>query len=261
MLTAPLSLLLFVTGCSKSQLVDERNPFYLRGKKLIETQKPEEAVEAFHKCLRLSPESAKADLQLGILYEDTFHDPAAALYFYRQYLKKRPDGENADVVKRWIQRAEKQYYRELHKQFGLKPIVTAESDTAAIDKQKQQERERVLRAERDQLASKVTELTEQISSLTNKLHTFYKKDSEVAQPRAENEQQEIRTEEPRTLTYTVAKGDTLSKISRDFYDSLKYWPLLLQYNEAVLHGRENLRPGMQLKIPSLAELEASAVGH
>lgn len=114
-----LSLLAFLlplllAGCSgESSLSDERNPFYLRGVRLREAEKYDEAATEFDKCLRLSPSSSKADLQLAMLYEDHLADPIRAIYHYNAYLHKAPKSENAETVQKWLTRVERTYFQKL----------------------------------------------------------------------------------------------------------------------------------------------------
>jgi tetratricopeptide (TPR) repeat protein len=83
-----LLVLVLVPGCSdKDGPVDEHNPLFRRGTQLRKEKQYAEAAEAFHQCLRLSPDSAGADLQLGTLYEDHLSDPFQAVHHYREYLR------------------------------------------------------------------------------------------------------------------------------------------------------------------------------
>jgi LysM repeat protein len=107
-------LLAAAAGCSSgSKLVDESNPFYLRGLRLRQENKYEEAAQAFAKCLRFSPASVKAELQLAMLFEDHLDDPARAVVHYRAYLQKAPAGESRDTVAKWLARAERSYLQQL----------------------------------------------------------------------------------------------------------------------------------------------------
>ena len=96
----------FVAGCG-GELLDDRNPFYLRGMRLRQEEKYTEAAEAFEKCLRLSPNSAKADLQLAMLCEDKLSDPVGAVFHYRAYLQKAPNSTDAERTKKFLERAER----------------------------------------------------------------------------------------------------------------------------------------------------------
>lgn len=50
-------------------------------------------------------------------------------------------------------------------------------------------------------------------------------------------------------TYTVQKGDSLSKISQKVYGSTKYWKRIVEANKDKLGHSQTLRPGMVLVIP------------
>lgn len=57
-------------------------------------------------------------------------------------------------------------------------------------------------------------------------------------------------EEPPTLqTYTVVKGDTLSKISRQFYGNANKWRRIFEANTDQLDNPDRIKPGQVLKIP------------
>ena len=115
---AAAACLAALAGCSgESSLVDDRNPFYVKGLRLRQENRYTDAAEAFEKCLRLSPASAKAHLQLAMLYEDRLSDPVRAIYHYRAYLVTSPNGENADMVRKWLVRAERSYLQKLMRQY------------------------------------------------------------------------------------------------------------------------------------------------
>ncbi|HXA80622.1 MAG TPA: LysM domain-containing protein, partial [Opitutaceae bacterium] len=50
-------------------------------------------------------------------------------------------------------------------------------------------------------------------------------------------------------TYKVASGDTLAKISKQFYGTSTHWQQILDANHDKLHSDKSLRVGMELKIP------------
>jgi len=106
------------TGCSpQNTLVDERNPYYAKGLGLLQKNRYADAAEAFEACLRLSPASAKAHLQLAMLCEDRLGDPARAIQHYRAYLAKAPTGDNADMARKWLARTERSYLQKLMQQY------------------------------------------------------------------------------------------------------------------------------------------------
>jgi nucleoid-associated protein YgaU len=54
-------------------------------------------------------------------------------------------------------------------------------------------------------------------------------------------------------TYTVNKGDTLSKIAKEFYGSANRWHEIYDANRDQLSNPDLIKPGQVLKIPSGAK--------
>ena len=50
-------------------------------------------------------------------------------------------------------------------------------------------------------------------------------------------------------TYTVASGDTLSKIAKQFYNDGNQWPRIFDANRDVLSNPDRILPGQHLRIP------------
>jgi LysM repeat protein len=104
---AVLAVLLLVSlqGClpsSQSELEEEKEPHFLAGRNSINSMDYHGAIEEFEKALEVNPHNGKAHFQLGWLYEEKEPDPAAAIYHYEQFLKQRPDSENAEVIRQRI---------------------------------------------------------------------------------------------------------------------------------------------------------------
>lgn len=51
-------------------------------------------------------------------------------------------------------------------------------------------------------------------------------------------------------TYTVVKGDTLSKIAKHFYGSANKWRAIFEANTDQLSNPDLIKPGQVLKIPA-----------
>lgn len=51
------------------------------------------------------------------------------------------------------------------------------------------------------------------------------------------------------VTYTVAKGDTLSKIAKGHYGKASRWPLIFEANRDQLDNPDRIKPGQVLRIP------------
>jgi LysM repeat protein len=52
-------------------------------------------------------------------------------------------------------------------------------------------------------------------------------------------------------TYTVVRGDTLTKISRSKYRNGFYYPLIIMASNNIVKDQDLIRPGMRLIIPRL----------
>ena len=52
-------------------------------------------------------------------------------------------------------------------------------------------------------------------------------------------------------TYIVKEGDTLQKIAMDFYGDEKFWIDIFGANEPDIDWYDNIRPGLELKIPDI----------
>jgi nucleoid-associated protein YgaU len=55
--------------------------------------------------------------------------------------------------------------------------------------------------------------------------------------------------EPPARYYTVVKGDTLSKIAREFYGEAKKYPTIFEANKPMLKDPDLIYPGQVLRIP------------
>jgi nucleoid-associated protein YgaU len=54
---------------------------------------------------------------------------------------------------------------------------------------------------------------------------------------------------PAARTYTVVKGDTLSKIAKSMYGDANKWRKIYEANTDILKDPDVIRPGQVLKIP------------
>lgn len=93
----------FLSSCSQtppgSEAEDERNPFFRQATKDIADLNYPAAIQQFEKALAVNPNVAKAYLQIGLLYGDKLGDPISAIYFYQRYLEARPNaGEREEVL-------------------------------------------------------------------------------------------------------------------------------------------------------------------
>ncbi len=86
----------------QSQADEEKEPYFMAGKKRISTLDYSGAMECFEKALEVNPRSGAAHFELACLFDTNESDPAAAIYHYQSYLRLRPDAGNSYVVKQRI---------------------------------------------------------------------------------------------------------------------------------------------------------------
>ncbi|HEX4959673.1 MAG TPA: LysM peptidoglycan-binding domain-containing protein [Thermoanaerobaculia bacterium] len=56
--------------------------------------------------------------------------------------------------------------------------------------------------------------------------------------------------EPEEQTYTIASGDSLSKIAKHFYGDASRWREIFDANSDVIKDPDMIYPGQTIKIPS-----------
>ncbi len=59
-----------------------------------------------------------------------------------------------------------------------------------------------------------------------------------------------RGDAPTMQTYTVAKGDNLSKIAKNFYGNANKWRLIFEANQDQISNPDLIKIGQVLKIPA-----------
>ena len=65
---------------------------------------------------------------------------------------------------------------------------------------------------------------------------------------------------PPEQTYTVEKGDSLSKIARQFYGQASAWPRIFDANRDQLDDPDRIQPGQVLRIPPEPAANAADAG-
>ena len=107
LIRSPLALICAATLCGcvpagPGQSDQENEAHFKAGRARVNSMDYAGAIEAFEKALEANPRSAAAHFELGWLFADKDPDPASAIYHYEQYLKLRPDAENAETIKQHI---------------------------------------------------------------------------------------------------------------------------------------------------------------
>ena len=68
-----------------------------------------------------------------------------------------------------------------------------------------------------------------------------------------NDQMSVEHSEPEAKFHTVASGDTLSKIAKEYYGNAMKYPVIFEANKPMLDDPDKIYPGQVLRIPALDE--------
>jgi nucleoid-associated protein YgaU len=66
---------------------------------------------------------------------------------------------------------------------------------------------------------------------------------------AVDDQLTVAKTEPEAKYYTVVKGDTLSKVAKEFYGNANKYPVIFEANRPMLSHPDKIYPGQVLRIP------------
>jgi len=56
-------------------------------------------------------------------------------------------------------------------------------------------------------------------------------------------------DDPYAQYYVVQKGDSLSKIAKEFYGDMALYPKIFEANRDILDDPNKIKPGQRLRIP------------
>lgn len=213
-----LAALLFC-GCGDPAARNEANPFFKQGMGLAEKQQHVEAAMAFRECLRRSPESHKAHLQLAMLSEDHLADLPGAIVHYRAFLGVSKDEDMNDSVRQWLTRAERRYYDKLRVMYGNPALPTP-----------------VMAARPPPVVVSTPSISE----------------AHAAPPPVRTTPPPSHREPPKITgfrKYVVQTGDSLTRIAKQEMGDEKYWKQIFDMNRGVLPSEDRLQVGQILKIP------------
>ncbi len=241
-------VVLTVFGCSSQRAkVNEENPFFIRGLELRQEGKYEDAVDAFKNCLKHSPGSHRAHLELALIYEDHFQDYPRALAHYETYLEAETEPGTAAVARKWQTRAEKKFYEILKVVYGH----PAEG----------KDRVKSNRAADEELylsAPLITDQGEHQSGTRQKL-----KPSGIDNQTGQGQPVVVESEtdstpaiatsiplaEPEEIRYSIQPGDTLTSIANQFLGDSNRWSEIYDLNRSVLTTPHDLTVGEELVLP------------
>ncbi len=253
-----IAFLIFAAGCGGSSVEvvsEEQEKSFLRGKRYEREGNHSEALSAFLKVIARREEAADSHLEAGRIFHNHIKDPISAIYHFRKYLEIRPDSVQAGLVRQLIETSKKEFARTL----AGHPF---ENDIDRLDllelvNQLKLDNRRL----REQLAAAAGSPSRADDGMAGEESQTLGDDSlpDSAQSYAGRGQNEpavaapsgvaANNAETRPATYIIQPGDNLSKISAQVYGSPDRWRDIFQANRDKLTHPDDLRVGVELKIP------------
>jgi len=252
------------TGCEPRESmpftseVDE--PHYRRGSQLLKAGRTQEALAAFLKVIEKRGSNApESHLEVGLLYLQNIKDPIAAIYHFRKFMELRPNSPQADLVRQRIETATKEFARTL-------PAQPLEGQLQRLDLMELVEK---LQAENFQLKEEISRLRGLPASSRPLVGNGETPSGTVAiepdvlpatpvtpvgPPRSATSTQPQVTQPPAARPgsvriHVVRQGDTLYRLSTQYYGSGNRWREIFAANRDVMTSETDLKIGTQLKIP------------
>lgn len=176
------------------------------------------AINLYEAALDGTPQSAEIHYKLGLLYDDKLNDSLHATHHFKRYLTLNEAGKHAEDVRGFIKRDEI-------------TLATSLSGDSVIT-----------RTEAARLRNENLSLRKQVDDRAPKPHPTEAEKSPARRTDSEKKK-------AGTRTYVVKRGDTLSSISRKFYQSSSRKQDILDANESKIDDPASLKPGQKLTIP------------
>ncbi|MDR1498490.1 MAG: LysM peptidoglycan-binding domain-containing protein [Puniceicoccales bacterium] len=227
---------------------ESSDPRFLRASKLRESD-PDAALEGFHQIIYArSGNAPESHLEAGMIYLRDKKAPVEAIYHLKQFLRLRPNSSRTARIEEWIAAANALYARKT-------PSAADPASQRFLNESNLFESNRQLRQQNTHLKTENAALQKRVAELERTVRRI----SPVTPPAtARLSPVKRKTPSPpltasyRSLpsSYTVVKGDTLSRISSKIYGSSSRWLDIYNANRDKLPSENNLRPGMTLKIPT-----------
>lgn len=261
-----------LAGCADNDRLsytsETDDPNFQKGRALKDTRR-QEALSAFLKVIeRRGDDAPESHLEAGLLYHTHINDPLSALYHFKKYLALRPNSPQAPLVRQRVDAAIRDFARTLPAQPLDNQLERVEL-IAAMDR---------LKKENDLLKEQLADLrgarlavpaggggnaegsagtaAPGLNLQLNSTPTVRARPPSVSAPplTAPANQRPASSAATTNTTsagrrHTVQAGDTLSKLSQQYYGTRAKWRDIYAANRGVMKSETDLRIGMELKIP------------
>lgn len=277
-----------LAGCSDNDRVKTATeidePAYREGQALLKTGRRQEALTAFLKVVdKRGDDAPESHLEIGMLYAQHINDPLSAIYHFKKYLALRPNSPQAPLIRQRIDAATRDFARTLPAQ-PLESQLQRVDLVATLDKLKQ-ENEALkqeladVKAGRGSLPSSGLPTAAAVAAPADSpassnfnfsvdaapLPTVRTRPAAPPTPARNQPVTTARTATPTPVRttpaapvtapaaanrrHTVGPGDTLSKISQQYYGNRTRVRDIFAANRNVMKSETDLKPGMVLRIP------------
>lgn len=279
-----VAVLLGLVSCTddsrQSYATETDEPYYRQAEQMKRNGRHQEALLAYLKVIEKRGDDApESHLETGLIYLHHIRDPIGAIYHFRKYLALRPNNAQAPLVRQRIDAAIRDFARTLPAQ-PIENQLQRVDFLAAMDKLKlendilkqqlsdyQSGREVAIAAgEPAGIASMpaVRDANEFRISIDT-LPTVRTRASSTRNQPAPPEQTKAAPSRTATAAeptktapaatrggarrHIVQKGDTLSKLSQQYFGNRTRWRDIYQANRNVMKNDADLKVGMELVIP------------
>ena len=253
-----IGAILMLCSC-EGNLEESKHPMFVKGKKLVEEKRYDEAAKAFKEYIQINPNSPSTHYELAVLYDDVLDDPLIAIYYYRTYLELVPDSQDRENARMWLEQAEKKYFDRNRNRF------TDDNDNLKKVEAFQAKEEKYIRAI-EKLLKENKYLKMKISPETSELaadkHEGFPPPPDLSANTSPSENAGASAltpspivskpegnSQPQNVTYRVQTGDTLMKISKKFYGDTNLYKLIFEANKDKVKSPTDLKLGQEIIIP------------
>lgn len=228
-----------LSGCSRGSnetfCLEKEDKGYQRGQKLFKEGRYDQALGYFLKTIDELRDAPESHLEAGRIYLEHLKDPISAIYHFRKFLEFKPNVEQSPMVRQMIERSKKEFARSL----PGKPF-----ESGGLEKNELMTIIQGLKNENGQLKREIVSLKKQVGA-PQKTESIKVKETPLPDFKPIKE---IRTAQTDSI-YTVAEGDTLSRISYKVYGSGVHWEKIFNANQDKLRSPNDLKVGQVLNIP------------
>ena len=253
----------FVTGCGDYVGKEKSHPLFVKAGSCRVAGNYKDAAQYFEEFLYICPRSALAHYELASVYGDNLDDPFLAMYHYGKYLELSPESSDAEDVKKFAESCRKRLFEQMSKEYESLETEKAYNEAARLKNMltKYVEYSNKLKEQNDQMRKIISERKFVREVSVQPLRTTDNSNVTPANDPFASASVNVQTKEHAakpapvpsgsSREYVVQSGDTLSKISKLHYGTVKYYPLIMKENKDVIGPKGILRPGMKLIIPAV----------